>query len=131
MARGVKTGGRNFGPDNPPKGRPKVPEDLRAAREMVKADFELACATLLKGSRSELDKILTSPTATVTQLVVANILEKTISGGDNGRFNFILDRMIGKVKDEVLNTHQGTVTYGIIQDFEGDGRTILKVEHEK
>lgn len=110
MAKGKKTGGRDWQPGNRgnPNGRPRVPKEIRALRD---ADKEWISETLHKYLHmkwGEFQRIANDNDLPMLEVYLANILNAGLSDGDEKRLNFIFDRYIGKVKDKV--EHSGDLT---------------------
>ena len=103
MASGKKTGGKDFQPGQSgnPKGRPPLPDDLKRARALLKEDFERCAHQLLQMTHQQLDELLKDKTSNLLQLMVAGIMGKAISQGDQVRLNFLLDRIIGPLPKSV------------------------------
>lgn len=80
-----------------PGGRPKLPEELRKAKEMTKADFLDIATKFLKLTKEELQAKAKDPKTTAVELVVASVIAKCISTGDQKRINFLLEWMFGKL----------------------------------
>lgn len=102
MTWGRKTGGRDIKPGEVrnPNGRPRLPEELKKARKLTADKFEMAVNRFLFGTKEEIAEASRNPETKVIDLLIASILHKAIVGGDEKRLQFVLDRLIGKVKDE-------------------------------
>lgn len=103
MARGKKTGGRDFQPGQSgnPAGGPKTPEDLKEARKLTKLEFERIVNQYLFEKEIDLQELRTRPGTRMIDLLIASIMDKALVHGDDRRLTFLLDRLIGKVKDHV------------------------------
>lgn len=101
--KGRKTGGRNFEPGHSgnPGGRPKLPDDVKAAAKLNKASVELALNRFLSLDRSGIRKALSEPTTPAVDLLIGSVLERAISEGDYRTLEFFLQRLVGKVHDKV------------------------------
>lgn len=82
-----------------PRGRPLLPEDLRLAKQEKQEDFERIMIKLLDSPIVEIDEILKNPDTDALTLLVGSIIGKALKEGDHQRFNFLLDRLIGKAKE--------------------------------
>ena len=85
-----------------PGGRPKIPKDLKEAANKYNSEVikGLLAQCLDKGVR-ELEEILKDKNNKVIDHLIGRIALMGIVNGDPVRFNFILDRMIGKVKENI------------------------------
>lgn len=108
MAKGKKTGGRDFvpGKSGNPKGLPPIPADVKEARKLNQIEFERIVNKFLYMTREEVSKYAQAPGTPTLELLIASILSKAVTQGDQSRLNFVLDRLIGKVADRVAG-HDG------------------------
>lgn len=105
MARGRKTGGRDFQKGQPGgPGRPRLPDDIKQSRALTKIELERILNKFMFLSIKEIDAISKDTTSIAIESVVASIVLKAVAFGDQQRLNFVLDRLIGKVK-EVLDVN--------------------------
>jgi hypothetical protein len=106
MAKGRKTGGRDFkkGQSGNPKGPTPVPQDIRAARKVTQIDFERIANQYLFAKKADLAKASTDPETPIIELMITSIIHKAVVEGDERRLEFLLMRLLGKVKDEVKHT---------------------------
>lgn len=87
-----------------PSGRPKVPEDLKEARKRFAMDVE---DSMLKYSRATIDELkiaLEDKSTPIKDLIIIKILKAGMERADQQRFNFILDRTVGKVIERIDHT---------------------------
>lgn len=84
-----------------PSGRPKLPTDLKNAKKMDRIEIDRTLSSYLRKTKDELSEIARDPKATALQLFVLSIITKGITEGDQSRLNFLFDRIIGKVKEEI------------------------------
>lgn len=102
MAQGKKTGGRDFEAGNPGgPGRPKIPEDLKMARRLNKLELEKLLNKFLFMTPDEMTQRIQSSDVTAIEAMIGSIIIKAVKDGDQQRLNFILERLIGKVKDQI------------------------------
>lgn len=84
-----------------PAGRPKLPEDLRKSKKMNKIIFQGLLMKYLNCSLTELKKFKADSETKALDRIVISVIINAISKGDEKRLGFLMDRIIGKVKDEV------------------------------
>ena len=106
MAKGKKTGGRNFvkGQSGNLNGQPKIPKEVKEIRRLTTADYVLTVNKFLYADISEIKSYMNNPKATALELMVAKVVVKSIESGDQTRLQFLLDRLIGPVKQKVEHT---------------------------
>lgn len=71
--------------------------EIVQARRMTRAKFEAAANKYLFMSRGEIEAISKDPSTTMLDLMIISLITKAIKDGDEKRFDFLLDRLIGKV----------------------------------
>lgn len=84
-----------------PSGRPKTPRDVLEARQMTTVEFTRLMNKFTGMTRDELAEYSRNPKATTLELLVASIIVKAITNGDHMRAEFLLNRLVGKVADQV------------------------------
>jgi hypothetical protein len=109
-----------------PKGRPKQDPDLISAKKLSRENVERAISKYMRWSYKDIKEMIASKSGTALELMIARIIEKTLSGGDHAPLNFLLDRLIGKVKDKV----EVTKTEPVILKM-SDGENIYMNSHTK
>lgn len=87
-----------------PSGRPKMPSDIIEGRKFNQIEVARIFNRFVNYSYEDLKAVMNSPTSTTMELIIGKIMGEAIRTGDHMRMNFILDRMIGKVKDVVEHT---------------------------
>jgi hypothetical protein len=132
MARGKKTGGRDFQPgvSGNPKGKPPLPQEIRDFRNAAKEDVihefkylwsltdyqleEVAGIKVSIGSDGRETEEKVENDTPALRKAFAKIILKAIKQGNMFEIDKILDRVIGKVKEEhdhnlKLNIHKQIV----------------------
>lgn len=100
MAKGQKTGGKNFKPGQSgnPAGGPGLPQDLRDARKMTSAEVTRILTYLID---LEPAAYAAYKPKTMLETIVMSLMSKAIEEGCTARLNLLFDRIIGKVKDQL------------------------------
>lgn len=120
MAKGKKTGGKDFVKGDPRAGRPPQPPEITAASNLTMAEARAALSKYLKLSMTELEDVLKSRTIQTMDMWIARIVLLGLKNGDYQRLNFMFDRLIGKVTEKVdLKVVEPTII-----EFK-DGRKIV------
>lgn len=103
-----------------PGGKPKVPDDILKARKLNQIELERVVNKYLWLQRDEVQAAIKDPATPMMELMVASIVAQAAQKGDQVRLEFILARLIGRVKDtlEVV-----TPTPFIIR--RGDGTQVV------
>ncbi len=89
-----------------PGGRPKLPADIAEARKLNQHELERVINQYIWMTKDELKAAAKAPTTTVMELMIASIVASAIEKGDQMRLEFILARIIGKVRDQLELTGQ-------------------------
>jgi len=85
-----------------PKGRPKIPDDLKRIRKKYSKEvIQGMIAKCLDISVSKLEDILKNKENKIIDHLIGRVVLMGIVHGDHTRLNFILDRLIGKVTDKL------------------------------
>lgn len=84
-----------------PLGRPPLPPDLKAVRKLSPALVSGMISKYARMSRGELTTVIEDRSTPALNLTICVILAKAMQDGDYTRLNFLLDRSIGKVKENV------------------------------
>ena len=88
------------------KGRLPMPDDLRGCKLMNQRQVELLLNRHMQKSVKELVAFAQDDNNEVQEVLVARILIEAIRSGDQNRFEFVLNRLLGKPKDMVEVTHK-------------------------
>ena len=102
--------GKNLKPFKPgqtgnPGGRPKTPADLLKARSMNRVECQRILNKLIYMDDDEFNDFMSHPSTSKFDRVIGRLIMEAEKYGDPGRINFLLDRLIGKVKDDIEVTH--------------------------
>jgi len=102
MAKGTKTGGRDFKPGyKGGPGRPRLPDDVKGFKRMTQTELETIFNKYINLPVSQLKEARSNPNMTGLEAMVLSIMLQAINKGDQLRMNALLDRLIGKVKERV------------------------------
>jgi len=95
MAKGKKTGGRNFkkGVSGNPGGATKIPEDLKEARKFTRIEMERVLNRYIHMTKSEIIRAAQDPMTPALELMIASLISKGTNEGDYRRISFLLDRL--------------------------------------
>ncbi len=83
------------------KGRPKLDSYLVEVKKLNRDEVERTLADLMHGDRDKIKAVINDPATPMLRLMVASLIQKAITSGDPAILNFLLDRTIGKVKEQV------------------------------
>lgn len=104
MAKGRKTGGRDFQPGHlalKGGGRPLIPDDLKNVKKVTTEQAERLITRLMEMNEVELKALCKDPATPAMHVIIGNIILKGMSGGDTQRMEFLFNRTIGRVLDKV------------------------------
>lgn len=98
MAKGKKTGGKNFALGNcaNPGGRPKTPDDVKQGRKLLQTEFERLGQAYALYKRTDLEAVIRSPDSTAWEGLVAGLFARAISGSV-AHIKLLLERVLGSV----------------------------------
>lgn len=105
------------GHKSPGPGRPRLPEELREIRTVTKTEVLASMSKFLRLDLDGLKDFLNKTNMPVLDHLIARILVAAIKGGDAARLNFLLDRLIGRVQNDVKITAPKPV---LIEYLNGD-----------
>jgi hypothetical protein len=87
-----------------PNGRPHDPPELKKLKNLTKAELVDVGNMVVKGDFEALKRLAKNPKATVLQRMLAAVAQKVIEKGDMHSLDILLNRMVGRVKEEVALT---------------------------
>lgn len=123
-----------FKPGNPGGGRPK---------DMLRKDeVQAVMGRLARLTKAELQAIIDDPKSTMLDLATASIFLKAATRGDVNRMGFLLDRTIGRVREDIrvetpetaIREEQARIAREIMADpetFEAAERLAAKIARTK
>ncbi len=101
-ASGTSKRGRPFEQGNAAskgRGRPPMPEDLKATQELTPAILRRKLSKYLGMTKGLLLPIIENEYTPRIDVIIARIVYKAASGADEKRLDFLLNRLIGKVAE--------------------------------
>lgn len=103
MAKGKKTGGRNFekGKSGNPNGRPRLSPEAKAIKKLTSDEYITLVGQFLNTDKKKLEDYLKLQTTTVLEHMVGQIILNAIKTGGHVGLEALLQRVIGKVPDTV------------------------------
>lgn len=82
-------------------GRPKLPADIKAARQYNNSEFERVCNKYLETKKADLEELLASKTLSIFEEMHINMMLKAREG-DVDRYELLMNRLLGRPKGESL-----------------------------
>lgn len=82
------------------KGRPPAPPDLKGVTYLTQDHVKRQVAVFLETPLEDIKRIADDHRETSLRSLVAKIILNAFVEGDQQRLNFLLDRCVGKVKEE-------------------------------
>jgi hypothetical protein len=113
-----------------PSGRAKGDIELQKIKSLTKKEVKEIGDLIVKGNLEQLKSKSNDPNASVLTVWFASVAIKSINRGDMGSLNVLLDRLIGRVKDDVevtfpkptIITYKGqTILLGSTMTSDEDG----------
>ncbi len=97
-----KPTGRPFKPGNPGgPGRSPLPPELKAARKLNRSQVEITLSRIIQMNETEIEVLMLDPYATAMEKITARIVQEASKRGDHFRLDFLFNRLIGKVQDNI------------------------------
>lgn len=84
-----------------PSGRPKDPPGLKRLKNLSREELVEVGNLVIKGNLDALRLVARDKDATALKTMIAAVCVKVIERGDMQSLDILLNRLIGKVKDEV------------------------------
>lgn len=102
-----------------PNGRPKIDPHIKAMRQLTAEEFAEIANLIIKGSIAELRAIAKDEKQSALRVMIAAVAVKTIQKGDMVALDVLLNRMVGKVKEQLQLTTEGTVSVNLTMPANG------------
>lgn len=97
-----------------PNGRPKTPDDLKEALKMTRVEFQQLLVKYLAYDLYQLAEKQKDPRTTALDRIVISVITNAIKKGDQQRLDFLMNRIIGKVRDEIDHTSGGSPVKAVL-----------------
>jgi hypothetical protein len=99
-----------------PKGRPPEPAELRAIKNLTKAQLLEVLGMVTTMTLGQLEELANSKEATVLQSMVCGLAIQVMKKGDAHAFDVLMNRALGKVSDKVKHSGipEGTAAQHVI-----------------
>lgn len=86
------------------KGRPPISQEVKKIQQLTRENVIKTMNELSGLNIQELEEILKDRTKTVHELMLAKVIVEAIKRGDNQRIEWLYQRTIGKMREEVNHT---------------------------
>jgi hypothetical protein len=109
VAKGKKTGGRDFKKGNPGRlpGTVVIPKKIL---NLNRKEAEEKISKYLKMTPVDLEKVSKNPETLAIDLLIISVIMHAMKTGDYTRLNFLFDRTIGRVKEKIdVSNEDGTL----------------------
>jgi len=103
--------------------------DIKRLKNLTKSELIEVGNLIVKGTVQELREKAADPSASVIQTMISAVAVKIMKQGDMQSLNVLLDRLIGKVKDEIH--HSGDLPGQVIVHLPDNGRSVNKDRKKK
>lgn len=103
--------------------------DLKRLKNLTKAELVDVGNLIIRGSYMELEKLSKDPKESALRRMVAAQAMRAINSGDTHAFEAILNRLVGKVKDEIMQQME-IRTPQVIVTLPDNGRSAKSEEPE-
>jgi hypothetical protein len=84
-----------------PGGKPRLPEALREMQLIHADELKRVITKYMRMARGEAQVILSDPTTPMMDANILSGLEQGAKNGDLSKFSYLLDRLVGKVSQEM------------------------------
>lgn len=84
-----------------PQGRARVNPELLPFAELTNEEIRRIIGKYSKMSKRELDDVIAEPTTKVLDLAICTAFSRSIDEGDTQRLEFLFNRSVGKVRDQI------------------------------
>lgn len=120
--------GKPFVKGDPRAGRPRKPKDVAKAAKLTRTEAEALLTQFMHMDITELEGVLKDKKRKVIEHIIGRVALMAIKNGDHARLNFVLDRLIGKVKE---NLEVSVVKPTFLKRYDSDEVIELGAEEVK
>lgn len=114
-----------------PKGRPKIPEDVKLVRELNKIEVTRTISKLMYLPIRELSNVMGDLDAPMIDRMIAKVIFNAQVAGDYVALNFLLNRSIGPVQQSVKIENKNPYLEAAEQMNPDDLRAKIKAMSEQ
>lgn len=105
-----------------PGGSSLVDSDMKKFKNLTKKELVDVGNLVIKGDLEALKAIAKRPGATVLQVMLSAVCVKVVQKGDMHSLDILLNRLVGKVKDDIVVT--GNTDARVIVSLPSNGREV-------
>lgn len=109
-----------------PMGRPVEPPELKLMKRLTRQELVEVGELVIMGNVATLKKLRTDDRCTVLKGMFISVCLKILRDGDMEKFDKLISRFIGKVKDEIDLNHSGEVKGRVLVMLPPNGREKKK-----
>ncbi len=99
---------------------------MKAIKRLTKNELIEIGNFVIKGDVAALKALRKDDKTSVIKAMVASVALKAIAKGDQGAFEALMIRLIGKVKDEIEHTGSAVIAPQVIVNMPSNGREAKK-----
>lgn len=88
-------------------GRPTLPAELKEARSLTQREIEISLQKFLLMTTEQLKKAKQDPETTMLDHLIISIMTHGVNRGCDKRADFLMNRLVGKVKQQI--EHSGEI----------------------
>jgi hypothetical protein len=105
-----------------PRGRPVEPPELKLMKRLTRQELVEVGELVIMGDIATLKRLRTDDRCTVLKGMFISVCLKILRDGDMEKFDKLISRFIGKVKDEIDLNHSGEVKGRVLVMLPSNGR---------
>lgn len=109
-----------------PRGKPPEPPEFKLMKRLTKQELIEVGELIIMGNIETLKKLRTDDSCTVLKGMFISVCIKILRDGDMEKFDKLISRFIGKVKDEIDLTHLGDAPGRVLVMLPSNGREAVK-----